>query len=108
MKTIAALSLLGAAFGLSQPTFAQAMDMDPLPWSAQLGVCGACLTLVGIVLFRTLPRMAAETRQGMKEAAEVTAKSMEGLTTEVHGMRADNQRATESTLELLQDALKAK
>jgi hypothetical protein len=116
MKTIAALSLLGAALGLTQPAFAQALDLDPLPWSAQMGVCGACLTLVGIVLFRTIPKLAAanaeaidrvskDNHQAVKEAAAVTAEGMRGLTTEVHGLRGDFQRATESQLELLQDAI---
>jgi hypothetical protein len=114
VKTLAVISLLGALFGLSQPTLAQAVHVEPMSGMQQLGVCGGCISLLAIVLLRTLPGMgklhadaikeAAKTNaDAMKEAAEINAKGTDRLATEISAMRSESRQAQDSQIGFLRE-----
>jgi hypothetical protein len=83
MKTLATLSILGVIFGWTQPLFAQVVHVDPMPWSAQLGVCGGCLTILFFTIVRVIPKMAEENRKCMEGVSEKMCDGLEGVRTEI-------------------------
>jgi hypothetical protein len=105
MNTLAYISVLGLVFGLTQPQIAQVTPLEPFSNSAQLGVCGACLGLLLIVVTRTIPQMAKISSDAVKEAAIINARAAEGLKVELHGLRSDVADGQDATISLLREAI---
>jgi len=91
--------------GMSQKQIAQAAGVDPMPWTAQLGVCGACLTIVLIVVVRVIPQVTKENSNAVRDAADTNAKAIDGLKTEICGLRDDVRDGHAETNGLLAKAL---
>jgi hypothetical protein len=109
MKITVLFSCLGVMFGLTQPTLSQVVPMDPMPWTAQLGVCGGCLTILFFAVVRVIPRVTERANETMtkisemnqdavKEAAEINAAALEGVRAEIRG-------GNDSQLALLRNVL---
>lgn len=100
--------MLGLVTAVGEPVLAQAAGVEPMGQYGQLGVCGLLGGIVLALVLRTIPAQAKSFGEAIKEAATTTATSMNEIKTEVHGLRSDVQRGTESQLELLTDMLKDK
>lgn len=105
MKTLAVISAVGFMLGMSQRQLAQAVGVDPMPWTAQLGVCGACLSIVLIVVVRVIPQVTKENGNAVRDAAATNGKSIDGLKQEICGLRDDVREGNEKNTELLRQAL---
>ncbi|MCC6493578.1 MAG: hypothetical protein IT424_11220 [Pirellulales bacterium] len=79
MKTLAVMSVVGFLAGLGQPALAQAAQLAPMPWTAQLGVCGGCLTILLLVVTRVIPQMARENGKAVRDAAATSAAAVDRL-----------------------------
>jgi hypothetical protein len=129
-----ALASVGLLAGLAQRPIAAALDVDPMPWGAQFGICGCCLTIVFFLVARVIPKMAdksaealraaaAEHRESVREAAEIhrvsvcesariTAEAMGELSTKItdldkttEGVRTEIKAGNDSQLALLRNVL---
>lgn len=116
MKAIAILSALGFLLGWTQPVFAQAVHVDPMPWTAQLGVCGGCLTILLLVVVRVIPAMSRQHsaslekvaevhRESTKEFAKAHAEALGEVKDELNGLRDDFNGHQESNASLLREVL---
>lgn len=102
MKSLALCCILLFAAAWEQPALAELTDaMPPMPWFAQLGICGACLSILAWVCTRTIPRTVEKCNEAVKEAAHVNAASLDRLT-EAMGENTDRQ------LDLLREVLTKK
>jgi hypothetical protein len=75
MKITVLFSCIGVMFGLTQPALAQAVGIDPMPWTAQLGVCGGCLTILFFAVVRVIPRVTERANETMTKISEMNQEA---------------------------------
>lgn len=97
MKYILSFSVMGVIAGLIQPPLAEALNMEPMTGWQQYGICGGCLSIIALMVLRTIPSMSKLHADAIKEAAAINAKGIETL--------ADTLReGQESQVSFLRDA----
>ena len=102
-STVAATGLLFTFLGVAEPTVAQAVGTEPLPSWATLGVSGASLAVVLVVVSRVLPRISELMSASIEKAAEINARALGEVKESVEGMRDDQSRYQESHLKFLRE-----
>ena len=105
---LTAASSLGLVGGMSQRALADAVSIDPLPWTAQLGVCGGCLTILLVTIWRVIPKMAEENRKSIEEMSDRHVAALDGVGDKLEGVRSEIRAGNDSQLALLRNVLHQK
>lgn len=116
MKTLAILSALGVILGPMMPMLAEIAHVDPMPWSGQLGVSGASLAILLLVVVRVIPtmskqnnesleRVSAVHRESIREFAKAHSEALGDVKDELSGLRDDLNTQQQANASMLREAL---